>query len=67
MSLPDAAAVGTLVFVSEGLPFVTAQPGIADTGTLSFALAGLPFYAQGEGGGSAPGGSSARPVVFVCT
>ena len=65
MSLPDVAAVGTLVFVSEGLPFVTAQPGIADTGTLSFVFSGLPFFAQG--GGGAAGGGGPRPVVFVCT
>ena len=65
MSLPDVAAVGTLVFVSEGLPFVTAQPGIADTGTLSFVFSGLPFFAQG--GGGAAGGGSPRPVVFICT
>ena len=65
MSLPDAAAVGTLAFVSEGLPFVTAQSGIASTGTLSFVFSGLPFFAQG--GGGAAGGSGTRPVVFICT
>ena len=67
MSLPDAAALGTLAFASDGLPFVTARPGTADTGTLAFVFSGLPFFAQGGGGGSAPDGSSARPVVFVCT
>ena len=65
MSLPDAAAVGTLAFVSEGLPFVTARPGIADTGTLSFVFSGLPFFAQSGGGVAGSGGT--RPVVFVCT
>ena len=67
MSLPDTVAVDTLDFVSEGLPVVTYQPTTANTNTLAFALAGLPFFAQGGGGGSAPVGSSARPVVFVCT
>ena len=65
MSLPDATALGTLAFPSEGLPFAAYQPGAA-TGTLAFTFAGLPFFAQG-GGGSAPVGSSARPVVFVCS
>ena len=67
MSLPDATALGTLAFPSEGLPFATYQPGTANTNTLAFALAGLPYFAQGGGGGGVPGGGSARPVVFVCT
>ena len=67
MSLPDTTAISTLGFASEGLPFATYQPGTANTNTLAFALAGLPFFAQGGGGGVAPGGGSARPVVFVCT
>ena len=50
MSLPDAAALGTLAFASDGLPFVTARPGTADTGTLAFVFSGLPFFAQGGGG-----------------
>ena len=65
MSLPDATALGTLDFPSEGRPFATYQPGTANTSTLAFALAGLLFFAQG--GGAVPGGGSARPVVFVCT
>ena len=67
MSLPVAADLGTLAFTSEGLPFATYQPTTANTNTLAFSLAGLPFFAQGGGGGSAPVGSSARPVVFVCS
>ncbi len=66
MSLPDTAAINTLAFASEGLPFTTYQPTTA-TNTLAFALAGLPFFAQGGGGGFAPDSSSARPVIFVCT
>ena len=67
MSLPDTAAINTLAFASEGLPFATYQPTTANTNTLAFALAGLPFFAQGGGGGGAPGGGGAQPVVFVCT
>ena len=67
MSLPDAAALGSLAFASYGLPFATYQPATANTNTLAFALAGLPFFAQGGGGGVSSGGSRARPVIFVCT
>ena len=67
MSLPDATAINTLAFASEGLPFATYQPTTANTNTLAFAIAGLPFFAQGGGGGVSSGGGRARPVIFVCT
>lgn len=66
MSLPTAATVSTLAFVSEGQPLATYQPSTANTLTMSFVFMGQPVYAQGAGSGGS-GGASARPVVMVIT
>lgn len=67
MSLPTSTELNTLSFVSEGQPYATYQPSTADTLTLAFVSDGQPFYAQGAGAGGGPGGSGARPVVFLVT